>query len=104
MQSKARRCANRDAGFSERLRRAGLLVLTPAHSAIPTRFIAQWNADYPQLSLRAPFNAEEWRDVDVREVPAFFVLENGRVRTKITGWPGPQQKAALLRALDGPAS
>jgi hypothetical protein len=92
-----------DAGFSERLRRAGLLVLTPAHSAIPTRFIAQWNADYPQLSLRAPFNAEEWRAVDVTEVPAFFVLENGRVRTKIIGWPGPQQKATLLRALDGPA-
>ncbi len=89
-----------DAGFYGRLRKAGLLVLTPAHSATPTGFIAQWNADYPQLALRAPFSAREWRDVDATEVPAFFILEDGQVRAKISGWPGAQQKEVLLRVLD----
>jgi hypothetical protein len=30
--------------------------------------MADWNAKYPQLALRAPFNAKEWADFDVIEV------------------------------------
>jgi hypothetical protein len=74
-------------------------VITPPRSPVPTRFMAEWNEKYPQLALRAPFNAEQWRDIDVTGVPAFFILENGRVRTRIDGWPGPDQKAVLLDAL-----
>ena len=90
-----------DASLHERLRRAGLLAITSPRTPIPTRFMAEWNAQYPLLDLRAPFSAEEWSEVDVTEVPTFFILENGRVRNKIAGWPGQEQKAVLLRALDG---
>lgn len=89
-----------DAGFFARLQGAGLVVLTPVNSAVPTAFMAQAKANYPKLALRAPFSAAEWRDVDATEVPAFFILEDGKVRTRIAGWPGPQQKQVLLRALD----
>jgi hypothetical protein len=88
-----------DADLFARLSRAGLLVITPPRSPVPTRFMAEWNEKYPQLALRAPFNAEQWRNTDVTGVPAFFILENGRVRTRIDGWPGPDQKAVLLHAL-----
>ncbi|MET0857704.1 MAG: hypothetical protein ABWY27_13200, partial [Telluria sp.] len=85
----------------ERLGSAGLLVMTPPRSPVRTRFMADWNAKYPQLALRAPFNAEEWADVDVIGVPTFFIFDNGRVRATISGWPGQEQNAVLLRALDG---
>jgi hypothetical protein len=88
-----------DADLFGRLSRAGLLVITPPRTPVPTQFMAEWNEKYPQLALRAPFNAEEWRDIDVTGVPAFFIFENGRVRTRIDGWPGPDQKALLLDAL-----
>ncbi len=90
-----------DGALHERLGGAGMLVMTSPRTPVPTRFMADWNAKYPQLALRAPFNAEEWADVDVVGVPTFFILENRRVRKTIHGWPGPQQKAVLLRALDG---
>jgi hypothetical protein len=90
-----------DRALHERLGGAGLLVMTLPRTPVPTRFMADWNAKYPQLALRAPFNAEEWADVDVVGVPAFFILENGRVRKTISGWPGQEQKTVLLRALDG---
>lgn len=89
-----------DSGLLARLQQARLLVLTPANSAIPTAFMAQVKADYPTLALRAPFSAAEWRDLDATEVPAFFILEDGKVRSRIAGWPGPQQKEVLLRALE----
>jgi hypothetical protein len=90
-----------DGALFERLGGAGLLVMTPPRTPVPTRFMADWNAKYPQLALRAPFNAEEWADVDVIGVPTFFILENGRVRATISGWPGQEQQAVLLRTLDG---
>lgn len=96
----ALRAVGADAALYDRLRRAGLLVITSPRTPVPTQFMARWNAQYPQLALRAPFSAEEWRDVDVTEVPAFFIFKNGRVRAKIPGWPGQEQKAVLLQALD----
>lgn len=92
-----------DAALRERLRAANLLMVTPPRTAIPFGFIAAWNAPHPQLPLRAPFSAEEWRDIDVAGVPTFFILENGKVRTKITGWPAQGRKAELLQALDAQA-
>ena len=92
-----------DPGLLERLRGANLLLVTPPRQAIQFAFIANWNATHPQLPMRVPFSAEEWSDIDVAGVPVFFILENGRVREKITGWPESGQKEELLRALGTPA-
>ncbi len=97
----ALRAIGTDAAFYERMRSADLLVITSPRTPIPTQFMAEWNGQYPQLALRAPFSAEEWRDVDATAVPAFFIFENGQLRRRIDGWPGQEQKAVLLRALEG---
>ena len=87
-----------DAALRARLQQAGLTIIVPPAAAIPFGFVADWNAANPALPMHIPFNQREWAGVDVRGVPTFVLLKNGRVLNEVTGWP-PEGNQAALRAL-----
>jgi hypothetical protein len=93
-----------DAALQERLRQAKLMLITPPHAAIEFGFIADWNAAHPTLPIRVPASPQEWPGVDALSVPEFYVLKDGKVIGKRSGWPAEGNKAAvvaLVEAADG---
>lgn len=87
-----------DAALRARLQQAGLTIIVPPAAAIPFGFVADWNAANPALPIHIPFNHREWASVDVRGVPTFVLLKNGRVVNEVKGWP-PEGNADALRAM-----
>lgn len=90
-----------DAPLLAKLRAANLLVLMSPGGALPTDFVKQWNQKHREMPLYIAYRREEWRNVDVREVPHFFVFRNGVLQASVSGWPKEGNKAALLKALGG---
>ena len=89
-----------DAALQKRLSDAKLLLLTPPTEAPTLRFVPDWNAGHAALPMRIPFDAGEWRAIDVPGVPAFYLLKEGKVVAQHRGWAGEEDRAALLALLD----
>jgi len=87
-----------DTALRARLQQARPTIIVPPAAAIPFGFVADWNAANPALPMHIPFNHREWASVNVRSVPMFFLLKNGRVVNEVKGWP-PQGNADALRAM-----
>jgi len=87
-----------DAALRARMQQARLTIIVPPAAPIPFDFVADWNAANPGLPMRIPFNHREWSSVNVRSVPMFYLLKNGRLLDQVTGWP-PQGNADALRAM-----
>jgi len=87
-----------DAALRARLQQAGLTITVPPAAPIPFGLVADWNAANPALPMHIPFSHREWASVNVRSVPVFFLLKNGRVVDEVRGWP-PEGNANALRAL-----
>lgn len=89
-----------DADLRERLRQAGLLIVTPPASSLSFRFVGEWNAANPAMPMAIPAEFESWRAIDGNGVPRFFVLKDGKVVGQTSGWPEEGNKAAILAMLD----
>jgi hypothetical protein len=89
-----------DAALQARLRKAGLTLIMPPDSPIPLDYMTDWNAAHPQLPIRIPAYAQEWQALDVLGSPEFYLLKDGKVIGKRSGWPAGGNKAALLELLD----
>lgn len=84
-----------------RLQQANLTIIVPPSAAIPFPFVADWNGANPATPIRIPFSLREWAGVDTGAVPMFFLMKDGRVAGRVTGWPPEGNRAALLDLLDG---
>lgn len=90
-----------DADLLARLRKANLTLVTPPRSPIDYRFVAQWNAANPAIPMRIPYDAREWKAIDVVGVPEFHLLKDGKgVAVLRSGWPAQGNKAALLALIE----
>ena len=76
-----------DHALLQRLRKANIVLITAPDSPVDTRLMAEWNASHPEMQIRAPYNAAEWKAIDVTGIPSFFLLNKGRVVDQRTGWP-----------------
>lgn len=90
-----------DTALQARLRKANLLLITPPHAAIEFGFVAGWNAAHPTLPIRIPALPQEWPGVDALSVPEFYVMKDGKVIGKRSGWPAEGNKAAIVGLVDG---
>lgn len=90
-----------DPALRARLQQANLTIIVPPGAAIPFPFVADWNAANPATPIRIPFNLREWAGVDTGAVPMFYLMKDGRVAGRVTGWPPEGNRAALLEMLDG---
>ena len=88
---------------------AGLAPLMAAHATwvIPqqivrdVRSVAQWNLAHPAAAMALMFRHSEWPFVRSTATPAFYFFRDGRLVSSFSGWPGADQKIALLAGLEG---
>ena len=59
----------------------------------------QWNLTHPTLQTALISPVAEWPMIDDWRTPTFYVLRDGVVRERVTGWRHGEQRAALVAAL-----
>ena len=64
--------------------------------------VEKWN-EWNRTSLLAPlvvaYAEAEWPWIDYWGMPTFYVLRDGKVQTRLTGWPGDERLDELTNAL-----
>ena len=63
--------------------------------------VAGYNRENPSFALRYPGPRAQWPEVNSWAAPGFFVLHNGKVVGKVTGWADDAQGEKLAALLDG---
>jgi hypothetical protein len=87
-----------DPELQGRLRQVHLVLVTAPNAPIETRLISKWNAANPSMPIHAPYSAAQWKGIDVTGIPSFYLLRNGRVVDRHTGW-SDNGKADLLKLI-----
>jgi hypothetical protein len=85
-----------DRELATRLHQANLVLITPPSSAIDFSFVMNWNRNNPQIPMHIPYNVQEWRAVNVTDVPKFYWFRDDQQIAQLAGWPAGGNKAALL--------
>ncbi|GGB92818.1 hypothetical protein [Pseudoduganella buxea] len=91
-----------DTALQARLRAANLVLVTGPSAGVETRLMARWNAAHPAMPILAPYSAAQWHGVDGTFIPAFYLLRNGKVVDRRSGW-GPEGKKELIELIEAAA-
>jgi hypothetical protein len=73
--------------------------VVPPDQSTPFTTVAQWNRLHPHESMAVAYRREEWPMIDLWETPVFYFLRDGRVVSKVVGWPIAGRKAEIRRSL-----
>jgi len=87
-----------DPELQGRLRQVHLVLVTAPNAPIETRLISEWNAANPSMPIHAPYSAAQWKGIDAKGIPSFYLLRNGKVVDQHTGW-SDKGKADLLKLI-----
>jgi hypothetical protein len=95
----ALRALQADPELQRRLQQVHLVLVTAPNAPIDTHLISEWNGVNPSMPIQAPYSATQWEGIDVTGIPSFYLLRNGKVVDRRTGWPD-NGKADLLKLID----
>jgi hypothetical protein len=73
--------------------------VVPPDQSTPFTIVAKWNHFHPHESMAVAYRREEWPMIDLWETPVFYFLRDGRVVSKVVGWPLAGRKAEIKRSL-----
>lgn len=73
--------------------------VVPPDQSTPFATVAKWNRVHPHESMAVAYRREEWPMIDLWETPVFYFLREGRVVSKVVGWPIAGRKAEIRRSL-----
>jgi hypothetical protein len=95
---RAIRSIENDAGLRPLFHDNAVWVVPPDQST-PFTTVAKWNHLHPHESMAVAYRREEWPMIDLWETPVFYFLRDGRVVSKVVGWPIAGRKAEIRRSL-----
>jgi hypothetical protein len=73
--------------------------VVPPDQSTPFATVAKWNRVHPYEAMAVAYRREEWPMIDLWETPVFYFLRDGRVVSKVIGWPVAGRKAEIKRSL-----
>lgn len=88
-----------DPELQRRLQQVHFVLVTAPNAPIDTHLISEWNAANPSMPIHAPYSAAQWESIDVTGIPSFYLLRNGKLVDRRTGW-SDTGKAHLLKLID----
>ena len=88
-----------DPELQRRLQQVHLVLVTAPNAPIDTHLISEWNGVNPSMAIHAPYSAAQWEGIDVTGISSFYLLRNGKVVDRRTGW-SDTGKADLLKLID----
>ena len=73
--------------------------VVPQDQSTPFATVAEWNRLHPDESMAVAYRRAEWPMIDLWETPVFYFFRDGRVVSKVIGWPVAGRKAEIKRSL-----
>jgi len=73
--------------------------IVPPDQSTPFSTVAKWNRLHPHEAMAVAYRREEWPTIELWETPVFYFLRDGRVVSKVVGWPVAGRKAEIRRSL-----
>jgi hypothetical protein len=73
--------------------------VVPPEQSTPFATVAEWNRLHPNESMAVAYRREEWPMVDRWENARVLFFRDGRVVSKVIGWPVAGRKAEIRRSL-----
>ena len=73
--------------------------ITPQDNRLSFEQIQQWNIEHPETRMSIVNLQKEWRDIDDWSTPTFYFFENGRLISKMNGWPKAGNRENLIANL-----
>ena len=49
--------------------------------------IQKWNRSFPNFQMTMVYQRQEWKDIDHWGTPTFYFFKDGKLSSKVTGWP-----------------
>ena len=50
--------------------------------------VLQWNRDFPDQPMNVAWRDGEWRELDLKRIPTFYIFRNGELVDQWSGWRG----------------
>ena len=75
------------------------LWMVPPDESTSISTVATWNRLHPNEEMEFAYRRDEWPMVERWETPVFYFFKDGRVVSKVAGWPVAGRKAELNRSL-----
>lgn len=57
--------------------------------------IQNWNRSFPNFQMTMVYQRQEWKDIDHWGTPTFYFFKDGKLSSKVTGWPKQGNKKEL---------
>jgi hypothetical protein len=95
---RAIRSIESDASLRPVIRHHAIWIVPPDQST-PFATVATWNHAHPHEQMAYAYRREEWPMVERWETPVFYFFKEGRVVSKVRGWPIAGRKAEIRRSL-----
>lgn len=86
-----------DGPLAEELQRSALWIVPPSRD-LQLDTLRAWNDAHPRQRMFMVYRTIQWSFVDDWSTPVFYVLDDGKLAAKITGWPDDNRSLELLRA------
>lgn len=82
--------------------KVGAIWVMPASSALDVNSVKEWNREHPRQSIGIAYMNEPWAGIDFSAMPTFYFLRNGKLISKLDGWPSsgvPKEIRDAIRSL-----
>lgn len=89
---------DQDPKLSEAIGKVAMFIMPPRRTLDSTE-AEDWNKVHPQEAMHLVERKTDWPMVDSWDTPTFYFLRDGRVVTKVTGWPREGHMSELLAGL-----
>ena len=84
--------------LSEAIGKVAMFIMPPRRTLDSTE-AEDWNKAHPREAMHLVERKTDWPMVDSWDTPTFYFLRDGRVVTKVTGWPRGGHMSELLAGL-----
>ena len=84
--------------LSEAIGKVAMFIMPPRRTLDSTE-AEDWNKAHPREVMHLVEHKTDWPMVDSWDTPTFYFLRDGRVVTKVTGWPRGGHMSELLAGL-----
>ncbi|MEX1828932.1 hypothetical protein [Luteibacter sp. CQ10] len=75
------------------------MFIMPPRRTLDSTEAEDWNKAHPREAMHLVERKTDWPMVDSWDTPTFYFLRNGRVVTKVTGWPREGHMSELMAGL-----
>ena len=82
------------------IRPSRAIYLTPVGQRLHLSELLEWNAAHDSVEIVLTNTRDDWPFISNWGTPSFYILKDGQVQDRLTGWPDDSQIDELVRLIE----